>query len=328
MKKLLLLLILSGFQVTYANPNHNIEQAVFGTTPQQQRSKNIDGKELKRLFKAAQDGNIAAADTIKNAANAGNRNAALSYGYLAHTGKLPTIGTNYAKAMQAYKKAAKQKNQQGQDVSFYGNHLAAYNIGIMYINGQGVSKNAQEAYRWFQIALDAYQETSHNGSHFYPAVVHIAKMLETGKGTARNDKEAIKMWKLAANDNIPDAMLAYAKLAMTGRGTPQNIAIGINYLNRAAEKWNTEAMLLLAKIYEKGDNLSRQADPKITAKWLLILSSIDRRYRGKANTALAKLNKQDQITVRKAVTTFLSTHSNIPEPFDYNKPLYQNPRKP
>ncbi|MBQ9619872.1 MAG: sel1 repeat family protein [Neisseriaceae bacterium] len=331
MNKLVLPLLLTiSIQAAWAEPIK--QQDIFSTSPNGQNTSAkpktvLDTQEIKRLFNAALDGNITAANTIKSAANDGNHNASLLYGYMAHTGKIPGKSTDYALAMKAYKKATRQKNKQGQEIGFYGNHLAAYNIGIMYLNGHGIAKNIKEAYRWFNISQLAYQEKQGGSGYFYPAIVHMARMLETGSGVARNDKEALKMWKFASNENVPEAMVGYAKLVMAGRGTAQNIGVAMNKLNQAAEKWNLEAMTLLAKLHEKGDNLNRKPNPKAKAKWLMILASADRRYRSKANTALNTLKPTDQNEVRKEVASFLSVRSNIPEAFDYNKPLYQSPKR-
>ena len=349
MKKLPLLLMIMSFQVAHANPDtpqtppqngvngvNATEQAIFGmpnnpanpqnAQPLQPKPKAVDSQELKRLFNAAQDGNVVAADKIKQAANNGNRNAALIYGYLAHTGKLPDSGTNYATALKAYKMAARIKDKQGDEIGFYGNHLAAYNIGIMYLNGQGVPKSATEAYRWFKIANDTYLEKSH-GEVFYPAAYHIANALQTGVGTPRDDKEAVIVWRKMASQKVPDANLAYAKMAIAGRGMIQNNSIAINQLKLAAEKWNIEAMLLLIKLHEKGDGVTQKPNKVAVAKWYIVLAAASKKYKGKAQSALEALKPEQQQQAKKEAAIFLNTRSTVPDPFDYNAPLFQNPRK-
>ncbi|MBR5940839.1 MAG: sel1 repeat family protein [Neisseriaceae bacterium] len=351
MKKLLPLLLMMSFQAAWANPDtpqtppqngvNSTEQAVFGMPPnnpanpyaQPQHAKpvqpkppTIDSKELKRLFNAAQDGNAVAADKIKQAANNNNRNAALLYGYLAHTGKLPEQGTNYATAMKAYKMAARTKDKQGEEIGFYGNHLATYNIGLMYLQGQGVPQSATEAYRWFKIANDTYLEKSH-GEVFYPAVYHIATALQTGVGTGRDDKKAVIMWRRMASQKVPEANLEYAKMAIAGRGMIQNHSIAINQLKLAAERWNIEAILLLIKLHEKGDGVTQKPNKVAVAKWYIVLAVASKKYKGKAQSALEALKPEQQQQAKKEAAIFLNTRSTVPDPFDYKAPLFQNPRK-
>ena len=354
MKKLPLLLMIMSFQVAHANPDtpqtppqngvngvNATEQAIFGVPnnpaypyaqpqyahPKPPKPKAVDSQELKRLFRAAQDGNVVAAERIKEAANNNNRNAALLYGYLAHTGKLPGIGTNYATAMKAYKMAARQKDKQGNEIGFYGNHLATYNIGLMYLQGQGVPQSHTEAYRWFKIANDTYQEKKHN-EIFFPAAYRIANALQTGIGTGRDDKEAVKMWKAIANSKkSPEANLAYAKMAVAGQGMTANNSIAIDQLNEAAKSWNMEAMLMLIKLYEKGEGSTMKPNKIAVAKWYLVLAAASKKYKGKAQAALSALPADDQRIAQKEAKIFLNNHSILPDPFDYNAPLYENPRR-
>ena len=250
----------------------------------------------------------------------------MRYGYLAHTGKLPGLGTNYATAMKAYKMASRIKDKQGNEIGFCVNHLAAYNIGLMYQQGQGVPQSSNEAYRWFKIAHDAYQEKKH-GEMFYPAAYHIATALQTGVGTQRDDKEAVIMWRKMAGQKVPEANLAYAKMATAGRGMIQNNSIATNQLKQAAEKWNIEAILLLIKLYEKGDDITRKPDKVAVAKWYIILAVASKKYKGKASTALEALKPEQQQQEKKEAYIFLNTRITIPDPFDYTAPLFQNPSK-
>ena len=339
------LIMLLGFQVALADPatpeqpNHTYEQAVFGNTPQtqpQMKPKNVakpiedkrvlSSKDLRRLVKTAKDGNITAANAIKEAANSGDSNAALHYGYLAHTGKLPTMGTNYALAMKAYKKATRQKDELGNEVGYLGNYIATYNIGIMYQQGQGVPQSASEAYRWFRISNEAYKEQRPNRV-FYPATVQMARALQTGVGVARDDKAAVQMWLAAAKEGSPDAMLGYANMVVAGRGTIQNPSIAFQYYTRAANHWNLDAMVALAQMYAKGDGISREPNLKESAKWYIILATVNKKkFGGKERLALSKLSEQDQKSAKGLALSWLTNHNAVPEPFDYTVPLNEEPR--
>ena len=340
-QRLFVLLMIMGFQVAFANPTDSqqaAEQAVFGTPPVGQpyssssvappvvSVQRLKPQDLRRYIKSAQDGNINAANLIKEAANGGDKDAALQYGYLAHIGKLPAVGTNYPIAMKAYKKAARQKDAQGNEVGYLGNHLAAYNIGVMYLQGQGVPQSNNEAYRWFKIANEAYQEKRSNHV-FFPAAVQMARALQSGVGVARDDKAAVKMWRAAADERCPDAMTGYAKMVMVGRGTIQNPTVAYSYLNSAANKWNLEAIELLANHTARGNMLNMEPNLSESAKWYIILAGVNKKkFAGKARVALSKLDEKEQKRVRQRAYAWLSNHSTMPEPFDYTVPLNDETR--
>lgn len=341
-----------GFQAAFADPtmtmpqqpNNTYEQAVFGTTTYQSQyttqtktqakdiAKPVNNKavlqiqDLRRLVKAAKDGNITAANAIKDAANEGDSNAALQYGYLAHTGKLPAMGTNYALAMKAYKKSARQKDKQGQELGYLGNYLATYNIAVMYQQGQGVPQSVNEAYRWFRITNEAYAE-QHPNRVFYPAAIQMARALQTGIGTQRDDKAAVQMWLAAVKEGSPDAMVGYANMVAAGRGTIKNPSIAFQYYKRAADKWHLEAIEAMAKLTAKGDGISREPNLKESVKWHIILATVKKKYSGKEKVALSKLSPREQQSAKEAALSWLSSHLHTPEPFDYTQPLYEEPRK-
>lgn len=319
-----------GFQVAHANPN--AEQVVFGNQStkqgnQLQRRKVLKANELKTLMKSAINGNVNAANKIKEYANYGDREAALQYGYLAHIGKLPGVGTDYAKAMQAYRKATRQKDQNGQEIGFLANHLAAYNIGVMYQNGQGVGKNAAEAYHWFKISNDAYQER-HPNQVFFPAAVHMARALQSGVGVARDDKQALKLWDTIVRfSGLPEAFVRYADMVLMGRGTPKNPAVAISYYKRAADRWSLEGIEKLAMLQTKG-GVGIEPNLAEAAKWYIVLANVNRKFAGKERTALGKLKTdKERKYVQTLAMSWLSTHGTMPEPFDFSKPLNEDPQK-
>ena len=352
-QRLFVLLMIMGFQTAFADPvvrqqtnmPNSTEQAIFGTpnyttapinNPDEKSiGKPVNArvvlkhKDLSRLSKMARDGNINAANAIKNAANEGDSNAALQYGYLAHTGKLPSMGTNYAIAMKAYKKAARQKDKNGQELGYLGNHLAAYNIGEMYQQGQGVPQSASEAYRWFKIANEAYQEKNANRS-FYPAAVQMARALQSGVGVARDDKAAIQLWQSLMRENVPEAMTQYANMVLAGRGGMiKNPSIAISNYTLAANRWDLEAMQALAVLHTKGDSVAFEANLIESAKWYIILATVNKKkFGGKERAALAKLkNEHERKTVQRIAHNWLTQHATIPEPFDYTVPLSEEPKR-
>ena len=65
---------------------------------------------------------------------------------------------------------------------------AQVNLGWMYANGQGVTKDEVEAVKWFRKAADQGNA---------PAQYNLGNMYRTGQGVAKDEVEAYKWWLLA-----------------------------------------------------------------------------------------------------------------------------------
>ena len=78
---------------------------------------------------------------------------------------------------------------------------AQVNLGWMYANGQGVTKDEVEAVKWFRKAADQGNADGQS---------NLGLMYENGRGVAKDEVEAYKWWLLAgaqgnefAKENIP-----------------------------------------------------------------------------------------------------------------------------
>lgn len=272
------------------------------------------------LYRQVQSGNVAAVAEIKTAANSGNRWAALQYGYLAHTGKLPGSGgrPDMATAAKAYNLSAKHMDS-GRLVDINGNYMAAYNMGLVYYYGQGVTANGAEALRWFRAAESAYRAL---GQHrvFWPATVYIAQILEHGYGVAKNEKEALEYWERAAKANEAEGLYGYGMAILSGKGNVQNPYRAYPILLNAANRWHVGAMVALAKYQGSGDKL-REANPVDAAKWWMVAAVADKRYSRQAEQAMAGLPVGKQQQVRSQVRSWLNTHVTVPKTFDWKQPI-------
>ena len=81
---------------------------------------------------------------------------------------------------------------------------AAYNLGVMYTEGQGIGQDFNEAVRLFRSAA----EQGHSDAQF-----NLGGMYATGRGVVRNDVEAYKWVALAAAKGDQDARKALERLA-------------------------------------------------------------------------------------------------------------------
>ena len=264
------------------------------------------------MAKRTENSDTTAALELKNAANGGNRWAAVQYGYLAHTGRLPGLSgrADTATAAKAYRIALKDGG---------GNYLAAYNLGLMHYYGIGMKANGAEALRLFKTAAENYRSKVASRV-FWPAEVYTAQILERGYGVAKNEASAAEYWERAAKANAPEGLYGYGMFILNGRGGLQNPYRAYPLLLQAANRWHTGAMVALAQYQGKGDRL-RDADPVDAAKWWMLAATADKRYTRQAQKAVAALPAAKQQQVRSQVRSWLTTHTTVPKSFDWKKPV-------
>lgn len=75
-----------------------------------------------------------------------------------------------------------------------------YNLGVLYMNGQGVAKDEAQAFQWFKLATD---------QNFAVAQYYLGLLYMNGQGVKKSMDEAIKWFKRAAqngNENAKDML--------------------------------------------------------------------------------------------------------------------------
>ncbi|OTG83391.1 hypothetical protein B9T33_03010 [Acinetobacter sp. ANC 5054] len=117
-------------------------------------------------------------------------------------------------------------------------HLAQYNLGSMYIYGQGVSQNYAKAFEWFGKA--AAQE--HSGAQH-----DLGSMYANGHGIAQSISLSNKWYLKAANNGNALAQFTIGKKYLNGdNGLPKNREQALNWLKKASNNGHAEAKLMLA----------------------------------------------------------------------------------
>lgn len=277
-------------------------------------------------YTAVISGDRSAAGNLKERANKGDRWAAMQYGYLAHIGRLPGLNgrPDYTTAQRAYTLASKVLDDAGQVRNYAGNHIAAYNLGLMYYYGQGVPRSGAEALRWFLIAANKPASGSNSKAGFYPAAVYAARIYANGYGVPRDARESVKYWRMAAADNEPIAIYEFGRALYFGRGIERNEFQAQYQLNRAANQWNVDAMYMLAQIAMK-ETRFQKANPRKAAEWLLIAGMKRPQYNQLADQLMANMNPHQKQSVTSSAASWIRTHNRTPEEFDYKVPLNKEP---
>jgi len=112
---------------------------------------------------------------------------------------------DYATALKEWKPLAEQ-----------GDANAQYNLGVMYDNGQGVTRNYKKAVKWYRrAAKQGYMNAQYN----------LGEMYHKGVGVAQDYKEAVKWYRRAAEQGYAKAYNNLGVMYENGKGVPQEFAL-------------------------------------------------------------------------------------------------------
>ncbi len=115
-------------------------------------------------------------------------------------------------------------------------------LGKMYLKGQGVSKDAGQAFKWFKAAA----EQRNAEGQFY-----LGSMCFMGIGMARDTPQALKWLHLSAEQGMPDAQLLLGMAYMRGRDAPRDVVQAEMWLHLAAAQRDPLASKLRDKLEEQ-----------------------------------------------------------------------------
>ena len=149
-----------------------------------------------------------------------------------------------------------------------GNGYAAYDIGWMYLLGQGCEKDEEEAQRWFRDALEAFQTAEMAAEKKGYLRYRIGKCYAYGHGTAQNYEESAKWFSQAVEAGNPFAAYSLGGQYLRGQGVEQSNeeAYSLFYMAATNEKQpNTYAKYQLGKMYR--DGIGREVNLEESRRW-------------------------------------------------------------
>ncbi|MGO9950730.1 MAG: retroviral-like aspartic protease family protein [Dissulfurispiraceae bacterium] len=142
------------------------------------------------------------------------------------------------------------------ELAVQGNAEAQYNLGRMYIEGQGVPRNYAEATKWYRKAA----EQGHAGAQH-----DLGMMYNSGQGVPKDDAEAARWYRKAADQGDVGAQYNLGVMYREGDGVPQDDAEAVKWFCMAAEQGNAYAQNNLGRMYERGHSLPQ--DYAKAVKW-------------------------------------------------------------
>ena len=113
-----------------------------------------------------------------------------------------------------------------------GDAAAQNNLGLMYLNGQGVLPNPQTAVKWFRQAA----EQEDTGAQF-----NLALSYETGRGVDQDYTVAAEWYRRAADGGEPAAQKNLGIMYFLGQGVQRDFVAAHTWLNLAAAQGDAGA---------------------------------------------------------------------------------------
>ena len=114
-----------------------------------------------------------------------------------------------------------------------------YYVGLCYLNGTGLTKNEEQAYKFINDAAELGEKA---------ALYDLAVMTENGTGTEADKAKAHDLFTKAAEQNEPRALLEMYRRYTNGTMVVQNATVAEGLLQKSAELGYPPAMLEYGKL--------------------------------------------------------------------------------
>ena len=151
----------------------------------------------------------------------------------------------YTQALPWCRKAAAQ-----------GHAIAQFNLGWMYAEGKGVTRDYAEAIKWYRKAVA-------QGHAF--AQSNLGYMYEFGLGVTENHAEAVKWYRKAVAQGNATIQANLGWMYQNGRGVAVDFAEAVRWYRKAAEQGDATAQSNLGNMYYNGKGVTR--DYAEAVKW-------------------------------------------------------------
>ena len=150
-----------------------------------------------------------------------------------------TVQQNYKNAFTWYQRAALQ-----------GHSFAQCQLGLMYREGRGTTKDEKKAFDWFMKAAENQQSCPRG--KFY-----VARSYHFGNGVPVDYKKAVKWYLTAANEGDAYAQLNLGTCFEKGEGVRKDLQIAFYWYERAAKQEEPLAQCNLGCMYLEGKGVRR-----------------------------------------------------------------------
>lgn len=163
-----------------------------------------------------------------------------------------------------------------------GNPNAQNALGVMYLNGQSVTKDDVEAVRWFRLAA----EQGHP-----KAQTNLGSSYANGRGVLRDDAQAFEWFRLAADQGTASAQNNLGRMYGNGRGVVKDESQAAMWYQRSAAQGNPFGQVNLGNVYSSGRGATK--DPTLSYMWYtLAIKGLSGEFRERAVKGREKVSAE------------------------------------
>lgn len=171
---------------------------------------------------------------------------------------------------------------------------AELTLGLDYVNGTGVAKDATQAARWLQLAAEHGDPV---GQYWY------GTLFERGLGVKMDPAQAFRWYQAAAIQGNRHAIYNVAIAYAVGRGSARDITKAADWFRRAADLGYVDAQYNLAVLYERGDGVPQSLVEAY--KWYAIAAaSGDGESKSRIAAIATQLGPDDLSAAQSAANSF------------------------
>ena len=123
---------------------------------------------------------------------------------------------------------------------------AQFNLGLIYVKGNGVPQDYREALKWYRKAADQGNAAAQR---------NLGVMLGEGLGVPQDYAVALKWFRRAAEQSDAAAQTNLGVMYDFGHGVVRDYAEALKWYRKAADHGDAEARYNLGVIYERGDDV-------------------------------------------------------------------------
>jgi len=129
-----------------------------------------------------------------------------------------------------------------------GNPEAEFNLGLVYLQGDGTRKDAAKAAAWFErSALQGYAE----------AQFRLGRMYARGEGVSTDPAKSFGWIERAAGQGYAEAQFDLAGMYARGEGVLPDPAKAVEWMEKAAAQGHAKAQGFLGWMYSEGEGVAR-----------------------------------------------------------------------
>jgi len=128
---------------------------------------------------------------------------------------------------------------------------AQYQMGLIYLNGNGVRKDPGQAFELFSLAAD---------QNYPDAQFQLAVMYTDGIGVKQNKKMAFELTEKAAKKGLASAEFNLGVMYYNGEGVVKNYLIASRWYQKAANQNYALAQFNLALMYYEGKGVEKDIE--------------------------------------------------------------------